>query len=216
MIQRVARLQLTEKGSMEGTLAVGFSGLEAMVRRQQGVNMSAEGRKKLLEDEVRGWLPAGTSVALTNSPEWDKTEATLVAKFKVAGPLATNSGQRWVVPIHVFQASAKPRFPAVQRTNSIYFDYASRQLDEVHIIFPGNAEVEKLPPAEQAKTSYAMYATEQKREGANGLVCTRDLALNSVLFPTDEYNELKDFYDKVAAGDGQPVTLKDSLHAEHN
>jgi len=216
MIQRVARLQLTEKGSMEGTLAVGFSGLEAMVRRQQGVNMSAEGRKKLLEDEVRGWLPAGASVALTNSPEWDKTEATLVAKFKVAGPWATNHGRRWVVPIHVFEADAKPRFPAAQRANYIYFDYASRQLDEVHIILPANAELEKLPPNQHSKTSHATYATEQKREGSNGLVCTRDLAFNSVLFPPAEYGELKDFYEKVAKGDEQSVLLKDSLHVQNN
>ena len=216
IIQRVARLQLTEKGSMEGTLAVGFSGLEAMVRRQQAAGMNTEGRGKLVEDEVRGWLPAGTSVALTNSPEWDKTEATLVAKFKVAGPWATNHGRRWVVPIHVFEADAKPRFPAAQRANYIYFDYASRQLDDVHIILPANAELEKLPPNQHSKTSYATYDTEQKREGSNGLVCTRDLALNSVLFPPAEYGELKDFYDKVATGDAQPATLKDSLHVQNN
>ena len=53
-------------------------------------------------------------------------------------------------------------------------------------------------------------------EGANGLVCTRDLAFNSVLSPTDEYKELKDFYDKVAAGDAQPAILKDSLHERNN
>ncbi len=216
MIQRVARLQLTEKGSMEGTLAVGFSGLEAMVRRQQAAEINTEGRKKLLEDEVRGWLPAGTSVALTNSPEWDMTEASLVAKFKVAGPWATNHGRRWTVPTDVFEADAKPRFPAAQRANYIYFDYASRQLDDVHIILPANAQVEKLPPNRHSKTSYATYAAEQKREGSNGLVCTRDLAFNSVLFPPAEYGELKDFYDKVATGDAQPVTLRDTLHAQNN
>ncbi len=215
MIQRVAQLQLTEKGMIEGTLAVGFSGMEAMVRRQLAVNMNGEGRRKLVENEVRGWLPVGAEVTLTNSPEWDKTEGLLVAKFKVTGPITIDNSQRWIVPIHVFEANAKPTFSAARRTNSVYFDYPSRQTDEVHISLPASAEIEKLPANQHSKTGYAMYATEQKREGANGLVCTRELALNSVLFPRDEYKELKDFYDKVAAGDEEPVTLKNSLHAEN-
>jgi hypothetical protein len=216
VIRRVARLQLKEKGAMDGTLAVGFSGLEAMVRRQQAAYLDAEGRKKLLEDEIRKWLPNGSDVTLTNAPDWDKAEGMLVAKFKVAGPLATNDGQKWLVPIHVFEANEKPLFPSEKRTRTIYFDYASRQIDEVHVVLPANVEVEKLPPDEQAKTGYALYTTEQKREAANGIVLTRDLAVNSVLFSPAEYKELKDFYDKVAAGDNEPAALKGSLQAQKN
>ncbi len=215
VIQRVARLQLTEKGSLEGTLAVGFSGMEAMVRRQDGINMNAEARKKLLEDEIRGWLPSGTEVTLTNSPEWDKTESTLVGKFKLAGSVLTNNRQQWIVPIHVFEANLKPRFAAVERVHSIYFDYPSHELDEVHVLLPTDGEIEKLPPNEHFKTSFALYSTEEKREGKNGVICTRDLAINSVFFPPDEYKEVKNFYDKVAAGDGETVTLRKSLHAQN-
>ena len=215
-IQRVARLQLTDKGTMDGTLAVGFSGQEAMVRRQQAANLDANGRKQLLQDEVGSWLPGGTQVTLTNAPEWDKTEGMLVGKFKVAGPLATNDGQRWVVPIHVFQANQKPLFSSASRTGPVYFDYASRQTDEVHVILPANVELETLPANQQAKTGYALYTTEQKREGANGITAMRDLAVNTVLFSPDEYKDLKDFYDKVAAGDNAPAALKGSLHPQNN
>jgi Transglutaminase-like superfamily/Domain of Unknown Function with PDB structure (DUF3857) len=215
-IQRVARLQLTDKGTMDGTLAVGFSGQEAMVRRQQAAILDANGRKQLLQDEVGSWLPGGTQVTLTNAPEWDKTEGMLVGKFKVAGPLATNDGQRWVVPLHVFQASQKPRFSSASRTGPVYFDYASRQTDEVHVILPANVELETLPANQQAKTGYALYTTEQKREGANGIAAMRDLAVNTVLFSPDEYKDLKDFYDKVAAGDNAPAALKGSLHPQNN
>jgi len=57
MIQRLARLQLTSEGRAEGTIKVGFYGLEAMERRKEGGKTDAEGRKKLLEDEVKNWLP---------------------------------------------------------------------------------------------------------------------------------------------------------------
>jgi hypothetical protein len=210
-IQRVARLQLTDKGAMDGTLAVGFSGQEAMVRRQQGANLSADARKNLLEDEIRTSLPGGTQVTLTNVPEWDKTEGMLVAKFKVAGQPANRNGQGWVVPLDVFEASEKPLFPLAQRTSPIYFDYAWRQVDEVHIVLPANVEVGNLPANQEARTGYAMYRTERKHEGANGIVASRDMAINGVLFAPAEYKELKDFYDKVAVGDEQTVVLKGSL-----
>ena len=207
-IQRVARLQLTDKGTMEGTLAVGFSGQEAMVCRQQAANLDVNARKKLLEDEVGSWLHGGTQVTLTNAPEWDKTEGTLVGKFKVAGPLATNNGQRWVVPVHVFQANEKPLLSSPQRDTPVYFDYASRQVDEVHIILPANVEWGNLPSNAQAKTGYALYTTEQKREGTNGIFASRDMTMNGALFAPAEYKELKDFYDKVAAGDQLQVVVK--------
>jgi hypothetical protein len=215
-IQRVARLQLTDKGAMEGTLAIGFSGQEAMLRRQAGANLDANGRKKLLENEVGNWLPSGTQIALTNAPEWDKTDGMLVAKFKVAGPLATNNGQQWLIPVHVFEANEKPLFSSGQRASPVYFDYASRQVDEVHIVLPPNVEAVTLPPNQQAKTGYALYTTEHKREGTNGILAIRDMAMNGVLFAPAEYKELKDFYDKVAEGDNEEAALKGSFQPQNN
>src|SRR5262249_23603819 len=162
-----------------------------MIHRQLGAHLDANGRKKLLEDEVGGWLPVGAQTILTNVPEWDKTEGLFVAKFKVAGPFATISEQRWLVPVQVFEASEKPLFPLDQRKSPIYFDYASRQVDEVHIVLPGNIAVESLPAHHEAKTAYALYRVEWKREGANGIVAARDMAINAVLFAPGEYKELK-------------------------
>ena len=45
MIQRVARLKLTEDGKYEGTVSVGFGGLEALSRRRTAGHTDAEGRK---------------------------------------------------------------------------------------------------------------------------------------------------------------------------
>jgi Transglutaminase-like superfamily len=211
LIQRVAKLQLSEKGAMQGQLAVGFSGQDAMVRRQQAFGMSAEERKKLLENEVSSWFPGGTQVTLTDTPEWDKTEGMLSGQFKLTGPLAAQSGSQWFVPVQVFQGNEKSRFPSAQRTGPIYFDYPSRQVDEVHISLPANIVLDNLPASRQARTPYALYASEQQREGTNGFVSTRDMAMNGVLFSAKDYKELKDFYDKVAEGDKLTAALKGSL-----
>jgi hypothetical protein len=216
IIKRVAKLKLTEQGTMEGVVGVGYSGLEAMIRRREGNHTDAEGRKKMLEDEMRGLVPGGTEVTLTNSPDWDKTESMLVAQFNVSGPLATGAGKRWIVPVHVFEVNQKALFSSAERTNAIFFDYPSREIDEVHIILPSNLELESLPPGDQAKFAYGLCTTEHKQEGAKGILATRDYALSTIVFTAQEYKDLKGFYDKVKTQDDQPAILKGAGHAEGN
>jgi hypothetical protein len=57
IITRLARLKVNDEGRAEGSLGVAYYGLEAMDRRQQGGKTDDEGRKKLLEEEVKSWLP---------------------------------------------------------------------------------------------------------------------------------------------------------------
>jgi hypothetical protein len=213
MIQRLAHLQMTPEGKAEGTIKVGFYGLEAMARRQQGGKTDAEGRKKLLEDEVKDWLPGDSEVTLTNAPDWSATEGHLATEFKISCPLAVGAGKRWIVPAHLFQVNEKPRFSSLERVNAVYFDYLTRELDEIHITLPPDLEVESLPPNEKILTDYALYATTQKQE-TNTVVARRDLAMAGMSFPPPVYKELKGFFDKVKSGDDQPVVAKAAAHAE--
>jgi transglutaminase-like putative cysteine protease len=214
MIQRLGRLQMTADGKAEGTVKVGFYGLEAMSRRQLGGKTDAEGRKKLLEDEVKDWLPADSEVTLTNTPDWNATEGHLATEFKISCPLAVGAGKRWIVPAHLFQVNEKPRFSSSDRVNAVYFDYLTRELDEIHITLPPDLEVESLPPNEKVLLDFALYATTQKQESANTVLARRDLAMGGMSFPLPVYKELKGFFDKVKSGDDQPVVAKAAAHAE--
>jgi hypothetical protein len=214
MIQRLARVQLTPDGKAEGTIKVGFYGHEAMERRREGGKTDSEGRKKLLEDEVKNWLPANSDVTLTNTPDWDAIEGQLATEFKISCPLAVGAGKRWVVPVHLFQANEKPRFSASERINAIYLDYLSREMDEVHVTLPAGLEVESLPPNDEVRLDYAIYRTTQKQEPGNAVVAVRDLAIGGLAFPLDKYKEIKGFFDKVKAGDDQPIVVKAATHAE--
>ena len=208
LTKRVAHLKLTDHGTAEGTMGAGFFGVEAMERRRAGGHTDAEGRKKLLEDEARSWLPGGSEVSLINSPDWDKTEAVLVAEFKVTTPLAVSAGKRWMVPVHLFQVNEKALFPAAKRTTALYFEYPTRDIDEVHIILPAQAAVESLPDNQNLRLPYALYHTENRNQAGNEIVALRDLTRAESLFKLDEYQGVKAFYDKVKQNDDQPAVLK--------
>ncbi len=216
LITRFARLKVNDEGRAEGSLGVAYYGLEAMDRRQQGGKTDDEGRKKLLEEEVKSWLPGDSEVSLTLSPEWDKTEERLVAQFNIKCPIVINAGRRALVPLHPFQFNSTPRFSAAQRANAVYFYYPSREIDELHLTLPPSVQVESLPASAVQKLDYAMYKTEQKPEGANGIYVRRDLVMGGMAFPVAMYQEVKGFYDQVKAGDDQEVVLKAAAHAAGN
>lgn len=213
-ILRMARLQMSEDGKVEGTIRVGYYGLEAMERRQKANMTDAEGRKKMLEEEMQGWLPGNSDVSLVGTPNWDETEPHLAAEFKISSPIALGTGKRLLVPVHIFQVNEKPVFSSSTRVNPIYFWYLTRQLDEVHIAFPPSLEVESLPSNDSIKLDYAVYSTTQKKESANSIMARRDLVMGGLVFPQNMYKEIKDFYDKVKVGDDQQMILKGSAHAE--
>ena len=216
MITRFARIKVSDEGRAEGNLGVAYYGLEAMDRRQQGGKTDDEGRKKLLEDEIKSWLPGDSEVSLTGSPKWDKTEEPLIASFSIKCPIMINAGKRALIPLHPFQFNSGPRFSAAERVNAVYFYYPSREIDEIHMTLPANVQVENLPANDTKKLEYALYLTEQKPEGVNGIYVKRDLVMAGMAFPVTMYSEVKGFYDKVKAGDDQEVVLKAATHAAGN
>lgn len=216
MITRLARLKVDDEGKAEGTLGVGYYGLEAMDRRQQADKTDDEGRKKLLEDELKSWLPGDSEVSLTGPPAWDKTDEPLIASFKIKCPILINAGKRELLPLHPFQFNGRPRFSASQRINGVYFYYPSREIDEVHLTLPSGVQVENLPANDSQKREYAGYTTEYKPEGANGVFSRRDLAMAGMAFPATMYQDVKSFYDQVKADDDQEAVLKAAAHAGGN
>jgi len=216
MVTRFARLKIDDQGRAEGSLGVAYYGLEAMERRQEGGKTDAEGRKKLLEDEVKSWLPADSEVSLTKPPDWDRTDDSIVAQFSIKTPMMISAGKRTLVPLHPFEFNAHPRFASGQRTNAVYFYYPSREVDELHITLPPNMQIENLPANDAQKLEYAIYRSEQKPEGSNGIYVKRDLVMGGMAFPPNMYQEVKGFYDRVKAGDDQEAILKGASYAEGN
>jgi hypothetical protein len=205
---RLARVTLDDHGVATGTVSLMFKGSTAMHRRQLGGKTDAEGRKKLLEDEARAILPGNSEVSLSNSPDWDSPEAPLIAQFHVSCPFAVAAGKRIMVQQQFFQVNEKPRFPAAERKNAVYFHLPWQEADEVHITIPAGMEVESLAPDDNVKLEYAVYKVQHKQESSNQIFTRRDLIMAGELFTPEEYKQVKGFFDKVKTDDDQPALLR--------
>jgi Domain of Unknown Function with PDB structure (DUF3857) len=98
VIHRKASLKLDAEGNLQGRVEVDFVGREALERRLDNRDQDEAGRRKALEDEVKGWLPAGATVRLKNSPDWETSGQSLSAVFETNIPrFATATSRRLLV-----------------------------------------------------------------------------------------------------------------------
>jgi Transglutaminase-like superfamily. len=205
---RMANVSLDEHGVLTGTASLAFKGIAAMHHRQEGYKTDAEGRKKLLEDELRSMMAGNTEVTLSNVPDWDNAETPLVAQFHISGVFGATAGKRMMLPQHLFQVNEKARFSVIERNNPIYFHTPWQEADEVHIKIPAGMEIETMAPDDVVKLSYALYQSRQKQESPDRIFSRRDLVMGVGLFSTAEYKEVKGFFDKVKADDDQPTLVR--------
>jgi hypothetical protein len=213
--KKVARLKLDDKGVISGVMGVGYFGQQALTNRIDGSKTDDVGRTKLLEDEVKHWLPENAEVTLTKQPNWDDSAAPFSAEFKISVPMSASAGKRILLPTNVFEFARPAVFGNTERKYPVYFQYPFREIDEIRVQLPEGMEVETLPEDEFKKVDYAYYRFERKQE-QNVVTVLRDFAINSFVFTLSDYKNLKAFFDKMQDGDQQQAVLKQAKHVAQN
>ncbi len=207
--ERKAALRLSEDGSIEGTLRVVYHGQEALEHRHEAVDSDEVGRRKVLEDEVKAWLPPSASVELISAGAWDTSATPLEAEFKIKVPeLASTTGQRVLLPLGVFQTTAGHPFQPQRRVHPVYFSYPYQELDEVELQLPSGFRTESLPaPRQTSDANYGSYHRSVTAVG-NSMRIQRSVTRVGVMFAADHYALLRFFYDKVHSGDEDRAVLQ--------
>ncbi len=214
MIVRKAALALDAQGNLQGRLEVDFRGQEALDLRQDNRDEDAPGRKKALEDTVKGWLPSGAGVELKGAPDWKSSAMDLHAVFdlKVSG-YATPAGHLLLLNPAVFQAKMKYPFQSSKRKYPVFFHSPFTHQDDVTITLPSGYGLQSLPAAATKATEYAFYEVEYKQEtGAVHLELKLEMARYEL--PLASYTGLREFYQKARAGDAQQVVLRAAAPAQ--
>lgn len=200
-VERKASVKLTASRSLEGKLAVTYTGLEASRRRLSQRHEDDTDRAEALEKEVKADVPLGVEVKLTNKPDWSGTETPLVAEFDFKAPgYAAAAGKRALLTVGLFGAGEKHTFKHAARVHPIYFMFPYQHSDEVAIQLPEDWQVSSVPKARSADINVMKYSmTSQAKDGS--LILKRELSSNTMLVQTKHYGHLRDFYQTVRAGD---------------
>jgi Domain of Unknown Function with PDB structure (DUF3857) len=215
-IHREATLKLTDTGDLEGKISVTYTGLEAMYHRLEERHEDDAARKKYLEDALKEQIPAAAEVDLTAQPDWNSSEAPLVAVFDLRIPgWVSSAGKRAVLPVGFFTAYEKQVFEHTTRVHPVYFKYPYEKIDDVTVELPSGWRVSSAPSPKTQDGKVIVY--ELKVENGKGTVrITRKLNSDILLLDPKYYLSLRNFFQVVRTGDEQQVLLEPAQASASN
>jgi hypothetical protein len=207
-ITRKAAFSVSPTGDLEGKLTITYTGLEAMQRRREERHEDDAARKKLLEDQAKEYIPAGTEVEQTNKPDWSSSSAPLVGEFSVKVPgWISGAGRRALLPVGIFGAREKQVFEHESRVHPIYFTYPFMTEDDVTITLPSGWQVSSLPAVQNLDAKAALYSLKVENSGGT-IHLSRKLDINLLFLEQKYYSTLRAFFQTVRTGDEEQVVLQ--------
>jgi len=214
---RTAQFSLDPDGSLSGTLTVRFTGQRAFIRRMDARNQDETGRKKMISDEIKSWLPGSATFELTTLTGWEKNDDPLEAVGKVTMPnIATLAGRRVLLQISAYTTGTKQMFDSTKRKQDIYFTYPFAAADDFTIQLPANLQTASIPKPNLFNLGPEFhYEISAKQEGT-ALHIQRKMNVNGVLYPVDSYVDIRNFYSLTKANDEQQVVLQSAAAGAGN
>lgn len=208
VVRRTAQMKLDAGGTLKGKITLQATGEDALEYRLDALDTDEAGRKKELEDELSALLMNGAKVNLVSVGDWTAVEAPLTAVFDVEIPgFASVAGKRLLVPSYLFATRQLDAFKHADRKYPVYFSYAYAELDNLTFDLPPDYTVESTPQMQDVNVPYARYRSVSQMQG-HTLNTQRALLFNAIFFPVDQYSGVKEFFNKVQAGDELQVVLK--------
>lgn len=208
VVQRRAHLHLLENGALAGDLEVSFTGQEALNRRLKAYDEDDIQRRKLLEDEIKGWLPADARVEIREVSNWESSEDPLSVKCGVTIPsLAVPMGRRTLLPLAVFHSGRGNPFQQTQRTHPVYFSFPFQEKDEIFIELSKTARIESLPEKHDETTPFSRFWTKVESNHGN-IFFERHFALEGIFFQPAQITSVRNLYARVRAADAERIVLQ--------
>jgi hypothetical protein len=207
-IVRRGELTLSETGDLEGTITITFTGLEALRWRREENHEDEADKKKVLEDEAKGYIPAASEIELTNKPDWTSSSVPLVAEFKLKIPgWVSGAGRRALLPVGFFSASEKQVFEQERRVHPIYFEFPSQKEDDITLALPRGWTVSSVPKAQNEDAKAALYSLQVEADKGTVHVA-RKLNFDLLILDVKYYPALRNFFQIVRTGDEEQVVLQ--------
>ncbi len=215
--QRSADLTLDEHGGVTGTLTVVMDGQEALRWRQIAIENDTDEVKKRFDKSLEEIMPDGVDAHVDHFLAIDQPDSNLIAICKVSGSIGTATAKRLLLPGLFFETRGHvPFVKEEKRLEQVDMHYADHVSDTVTYHLPAGLIVEGAPQdANVAWTGHAVFIVKSK-SAPGELTIADTIARGFALAKPDEYQDLRGFYQKVAAADQEELVLTNAAVAKGN
>ena len=201
-------LTLDAHGGITGDIRVVMSGQEALRWRHVVLRNDDAEVKKQFDKELEGLVPEGVEAHIDHFLSLDDPETNLMAVVKVQGTLGTATSKRLLLPGYFFAARGHAPFVNQEkRQTPVDMHYGEQVIEKITYHLPAGMVVEGVPP--DAKIPWAGHAVYVSKTTSkpDQIEVSRTLAHAFALAKPEEYQDLRAFYQKVAAADQQQLVL---------
>jgi len=196
---------LDADGSITANIRESFLGRTAAVSRSE----YRQGNKQDFQKIIEGWISRGATAAKVLSLEPKDNKAA--GRFDLSVDFsAVGYGQLMQNRLLVFKPAIVHRREGLALTNvKRQYPVVLKPLaftETLRLKLPDGFEVDELPDAVKLDTAFGSYTTTYVVKDGE-LVFTRSLAQRAATIPTDQYQSVRSFYEKILAADQAPVVL---------
>jgi len=215
--RRVGNIQIDPQGLATGSVQITMIGPEALRWRQLALQNDLEEVKKQFNESIRAEVPDGIQADFENFTGLDNPDLNLVAFVKISGQMGSATGKRFFLPGLFFESRGNhPFVKQDSRATPIDVHFPSMNVDDVTYHVPPAYSFESFPPA--TDLTWPDNALFRIRSGAKGNVAevARTFAYNYSVLDPKAYNDLRDFYLKIASADQQQIVLNRAAAPQGN
>jgi hypothetical protein len=207
-VVRTGDITLDEHGDITGPLRIVMLGQEALYWRQTALTVDPDELKKHFDRWLAAIVPEGVEAHIDHFLGLDDPEVNLMAMVNVRGSLGSATSKRLLLPGFFFQTRGHQPFVAQEkRLEPVDMHFADQVADQITYHFPANLTVEGAP--QDAKILWeghaAMIAKSKTNPGQ--ITVARALSRAFTTVKPAEYQDLRGFYQKVAAADQAQLVL---------
>jgi Domain of Unknown Function with PDB structure (DUF3857)/Transglutaminase-like superfamily len=206
--QRLGDITVDEQGGITGTVRYLMMGQEALRWRQAALENDIDEVKKGFNRWIGDSLPQGIEGDVDHFLALDDPDVNLMAIVKVKGTLGTATSKRLLLPGFFFETRPHPFVNEEKRLAPVDMHYGDEISDEMTYHLPPGMTVEGAPQDEKIPwAGHAVLVSKTNTSTAGEVTVTRQLARAFTFAKPQEYQNLHDFYQKVAAADQQQLVL---------
>jgi len=205
---RIGDVTLDPHGAVTASFRFVMTGQEALHWRQAAIRNDLDEVKKQFDRSIESSVPDGVEAHIDSFTGLDDPNANLVALVKAQGNLGTATSKRLLLPGFFFETRGSRPFVAQEkRLEPVDMHYGDQVTDQVTYRLPAGFSVEGAPP--DAKISWQDHAIliNKTVPAAGQIAIARMLARSFTVAVPEEYQDLRGFYQKVAAADQQQLVL---------
>jgi hypothetical protein len=216
-LARNGDITLDEHGAITGTFRFIISGQQALRWRQVALRKDITEVKKQFDSELESEVPQGIEAHIDHFLSLDDPDLNLMAIVNVRGTLGTATSKRLILPGFFFETrETQPFVDQEKRQTPVDMHYAELVSDQIVYHLPPGFSIEGAP--QDAKISWPNHAVliVKSASASEQVSIARTLARAFTDAKPEEYQDLRSFYQKIAASDQGQLVLTHSAAAKGN